>query len=66
MVDCDDCDSKPTKKCLNLNYLFKKSSWCVKNNINSRVRMCKYIDQILELSTNTMVSHNIIIYLYIC
>lgn len=60
MSDCDN-HFELTKKISNLNYLFEKTSWCVKNNINSCTRMCKYIDKILELSTNGLVRHNTII-----
>lgn len=47
---------EPMNNIFNLDYLFTKCSWCVKNNFSNHIRVCKYIDQILQLSTNNLVS----------
>lgn len=49
---------------LNLDYLLEKCSWCIKNNFNNYVRLCKYIEQIIHLSDNNFVSLISNYYLY--
>lgn len=59
---CDD-GQQFTRNIFNLDYLFQKSSWCVKNGLVNPVRLCKYIEQIIKLSTNSFVSH---VYIKLC
>lgn len=54
----EDCGDKIRLKILNLDYLLKKTSWCINNNFINYVRLCKYMEQIIELSENNFVSHN--------
>lgn len=52
---CDD-RPKPIANIYNLDYLFRKSSWCVKNNFGYGIRLCKYIENIIQLPTVNIVS----------
>lgn len=45
---------------LNLDYLFKKCSWYIKRNVICCGRLCKYIEQIIELHTTSLVSFNVL------
>lgn len=57
MENCYD-HVEPIKNILNLDYLFQKSSWFVKNSIDNALRLCKYIEQIIQLSpTDSFVSN---------
>lgn len=53
---CDD-QSESIKNIFNLDYLFRKSLWCIKNNLVNRDRLCVYIGHIIQSSTNSFVSH---------
>lgn len=54
---CGD-HSEPIKSVSNVNYLLKKCLWCLKyNNTNSHIRLSKYIEQIIQLSTISFVSY---------
>ncbi|VVC24760.1 Hypothetical protein CINCED_3A007235 [Cinara cedri] len=46
-------NSKPIKNVNNLDYLFRKSSWCVKNNLVNRLKICMFIENIIRLSANS-------------
>jgi len=45
-------DPFPIINIFNLDYLFKKCLMCVKNSYHNCDRLCKYIEQIIKLSTN--------------
>lgn len=49
--------SKQIKNISNLDYLFHKSLWCIKNNFVNGDRLCMYIEHIIQLSTNSFVSN---------
>eukprot|EP00102_Acyrthosiphon_pisum_P020197 XP_016657407.1 PREDICTED: uncharacterized protein LOC107882869 [Acyrthosiphon pisum] len=49
-------DPFPIVNTFNLDYLFQKCSLCVKNAYHDCDRVCKYIEQIIQLSTNCSLS----------
>jgi len=55
MEECGD-NSEINKNIFNLDYFFQKCSWCVKNNTVNCFRLCQYIEKIMELSTDSIVS----------